>query len=100
MYRQSRKLTLACLLRQGGQKLDQFNGTPLFVARAGNEKGYLTIKEANNQQVIPFFFNKEELQTMLERFKQQQPKLAPTIEIQVVNLEGVIETLQSATTIS
>ena len=82
------------LLRQGGQKVEQFNGTPLFVARAGSEKGYLTIKEANNQQVIPFFFNKQELQTMLERFKQQQPKLAPTIEIQVVNLEGVIETLQ------
>lgn len=82
------------LLRQSGQKIEQFNGTPLFVARAGTEKGYLTIKEANNQQVIPFFFNKQELQSMLDRFKQQQPKLAPTIEIQVVNLEGVIETLQ------
>lgn len=83
------------LLRQSGQKVDRFNGTPLFVARAGSEKGYLTIKEANNQQVIPFFFNKEELQNVLDRFKQQQPKLASTVEIQVVNLEGVIQTLQS-----
>lgn len=32
---------------------------------------------------------------MLERFKKQQPDLASTVEIQVVNLEGVIQTLQS-----
>jgi len=83
------------LLRQGGQKVERFNGTPLFVARAGNEKGYLTIQQANNQQVIPFFFNKDELQNVLNRFKQQQPNLASTIEIQVVNLEGIIQTLQS-----
>ena len=82
------------LLKQSGQKVNQFNGTPLFVAKAGKEKGYLTIKQAN-QQVIPFFFNKEELQTMLERFKKQQPNLASTIEIQVVNLEGVLKTLQT-----
>jgi len=46
----------------------------------------LTIKQAN-QQVIPFF--NRELQTMLDRFKKQQPSLASTIKIQVVNLEGV-----------
>ncbi len=82
------------LLKQAGQDEKQFQGTPLFVAKAGKEKGYLTIKQAD-QQVIPFFFNKEELQTMLERFKKQQPDLASTVEIQVVNLEGIIETMQS-----
>ena len=82
------------LLRQGGQKVERFNGTPLFVAKAGTDKGYLTIKQ-NNQQVIPFFFNKEELQNVLERFKQQQPNLASTVEIQVVNLEGMIQTLET-----
>lgn len=83
------------LLRQSGKKdANQFNGTPLFVATAGKEKGYLTIKQAN-QQVIPFFFNKEELQGMLDRFKQQQPKLASTVGIQVVNLEGVLQTLKT-----
>lgn len=57
------------LLQQSGQKVQQFNGTPLFVAKAGNkEKGYLTVNQSN-QQVIPFFFNKDELQAMLERFK-------------------------------
>jgi len=54
----------------------------------------LTVKQAD-KQVIPFFFNKEELQSMLDRFKKQQPDLASTVEIQVVNLEGVIETMQS-----
>lgn len=88
------------LLKQGGQSNAQFNGVPLFLARGGQEKGYLTIQRKNPQgkdeQVIPVFFKKEELQNMLERFKQQQPNLASTIEIQVVNLEGVIETLQKS----
>jgi nickel transport protein len=83
------------LLRQSGKKdANQFKGTPLFVATAGKQKGYLTIKQAN-QQVIPFFFNKEELQSMLDRFKQQQPNLASTVGIQVVNLEGVLQTLKT-----
>lgn len=84
------------LLKQTGQNQNQFNGTPLFVAKAGKEqKGYLTITRAE-QQVIPFFFNKEELQTMLDSFKQKQPDLASTVEIQVVNLEGVLQTLQKS----
>lgn len=83
------------VMRQSGQKnANQFNGTPLFVARAGKEKGYLTVKQAD-QQIIPFFFNKDELQSMLDRFKKQQPNLASTVEIQVVNLEGVLQTLQT-----
>ncbi len=85
------------LLRQSGQQVQQFQGTPLFVARAGNnkEKGYLTIQQGN-QQVIPFFFEKEQLQTMVDRYKQQKPAEAATIEIQAVTLEGVIQTLKSS----
>ena len=82
------------LLKQSGQDEKKFQGTPLFVAKAGKEKGYLTVKQAD-KQVIPFFFNQEELQSMLDKFKKQQPDLASTVEIQVVNLEGVIETMQS-----
>ena len=82
------------LLKKSGQDEKKFQGTPLFVAKAGKQKGYLTVKQAD-KQVIPFFFNKEELQSMLDRFKKQQPDLASTVEIQVVNLEGVIETMQS-----
>jgi len=82
------------LLHQNGQNVNNFNGTPLFVARAGKDKGYLTIRR-DNKEVIPFFFNKEELQTMVDRFKQQKPDLASTVEIQVISLEGMIQTLKT-----
>lgn len=96
------ELRKAC--EQNKRRLEDCVGTPLFVARAGKEKGYLTMKidrpQANNQQaaaaeVIPFYFNKEELQGMLERFKQQRPELASTVDIQVLNLEGMLEILKT-----
>lgn len=82
------------LKQQGGQTPQQFNGTPLFVARGGKEKGYLTIQQ-NGKSVIPMFFNKEELQGLLDRFKQQQPTAATGLEIQVLNLEGLMQVLQT-----
>jgi nickel transport protein len=86
--------TAMTLLKQGGQQVQQFNATPLFVARGGAEKGYLTIQQGN-QTVIPMFFKKEELQSLLDRFKQQQPNLTSTIEIQVLSLEGLMEVLRT-----
>jgi len=84
------------LLRQQGQPIEgEFNGVPLFIARGGVDKGYLTIQQGN-VRVIPIFFKKDELEALLNRFKQQQPDLANTIEIQVVNLEGVLKTLQES----
>jgi nickel transport protein len=82
------------LLESSGQQADQFNGTPLFLAKGGNEDGYLTIQRGE-QQVIPMFFNKEDLQGMLDRFKSQQPDIASSVDIEVVNLEGVIEALRT-----
>jgi Tic22-like family len=81
------------VLKQNGQDVKQYNGTPLFVARAGKEKGFLTIQQGNNS-VIPMFFNKEELQSLLDRFKQQQPNLASSVDIQVFPLEGVVDAMQ------
>jgi hypothetical protein len=78
-----------------GQQAKPFQGTPLFVAKAGQDQGYLTVQE-NGKQIIPFFFDKEQLQGMVERFKQQQPNLASTIKIEAVPLEGVIYTLQTS----
>lgn len=86
--------TAVNLLKQGGQQVQQFSGTPLFVARGGKDKGYLTIQQGN-QQVIPMFFKKEELQGLVDRFKQQQPNLASSLEIQVLNLEGLVQVLQT-----
>jgi hypothetical protein len=84
------------LLQQEGQNIQQFDGVPLFIARAtSQEGGYLTIQQGD-QQVIPMFFKREELQTMLDRLQQEQPTLAAQMNIQVVNLESLIQTLQSS----
>jgi nickel transport protein len=87
-------LALAVLNTQSGQpQVREFNGVPLFYATGGQDNGYLTIQQGN-QQVIPLFFKQEDLTTLLENFKKQQPALASSVKVRVVNLEGVIQTLQ------
>ncbi len=81
------------ILDQNGQKYQ--GGVPLFVAKGGGDQGYLTI-EKESQQVIPFFFEKRQLENMVSKFKQQQPDLANTVNIEVVLLEVVIDTLQNS----
>ncbi len=83
------------IVRQANPQIQQFDGVPLFAARAGQDQGYLTIA-INNQQVIPFFFEREQLEEMIARFRQEQPSVASTIQVQVVPLEGVIQTLQTS----
>lgn len=69
------------------------SGVPLFVAKAGDDQGYLTIKQ-NDQEVIPFFFDQQQVQQLVDNFKKAQPDLASSIKIDVVILEGVIEALK------
>lgn len=85
------------LLRQGGQQENEFKGVPLFIARGGQDKGYITMQlpEMGNREIIPVFFTREDAQNMLNQFKQQNPQQASTTDIQVVNLEGVLEILAS-----
>ena len=72
----------------------EFSGVPLFIAKQNtSEGGYLTIQRGE-QEVIPFFFHKEDLQGMLENFKAQQPDLISSVEIDVVSLEGLLQTFQ------
>lgn len=80
------------VLQQSGQQVNDLNGVPLFVARGGPENGYLTIQRGDKEE-LPLFFNKEDLQEMVERFKQQQPNVTSTIKIEVVNLERILEAL-------
>ena len=74
-------------------EIKAFNGVPLFAARGGKQGGYLTVQQ-DNEQIIPFFFNKAELQSMIDRFKREKPDLANTVTIQVLDLEGVLETFR------
>ena len=82
------------VLQQTGQQVNEFNGVPLFLARGGPDNGYLTIQRGQ-QEVIPLFFNKEELQSVVDRFQQQQPNVTTAIKIEVVNLESVLEALRT-----
>lgn len=82
------------ILTQSGQQGQNFFGTPLFFATGGSERGFLTM-EGNGKQVIPMFFEKEQLQQMVDRYKQQQPNQASTVKIEVVPLEGIIENLKT-----
>lgn len=68
-------------------------GVPLFVARAGDDQGYLTIKQ-NDQEVIPFFFDQKQVEQLVESFKKSQPSLASSVKIEVVILEGILDALK------
>lgn len=83
------------LLKEDNPEITAFNGVPIFVARAGEGGGYLTI-EQGERQIIPMFFSQEELQSLITGLEQSQPDLAATVEVQVVNLEGVIAKLEDS----
>ncbi len=88
--------TALTLLRQSGEEASEFEGVPLFIARsAEGEGGYLTIQQGE-QQVIPIYFKREDLQAMLTRLGEVQPDLVRNMEVQVVNLEGLIQTLETS----
>jgi Tic22-like family len=79
------------------QKLDpslkQFNGVPLFVARNSKRGTYLTVPDKNNKAVVPLFFDRDQLQPLIDRFKQQQPN--STVEVQVFTLEAILDGMRS-----
>ncbi len=80
--------------KENKTKIEVFNGVPLFAAQGGTQGGYLTVQQ-DTEQIVPFFFNHEELQFMIDRFKQEFPQLAHTISIQVLDLQGVIDTFRT-----
>ena len=78
------------LLRQRGQQVEQFPDVPLFYATAGENPAYLTTQQ-NGQPIIPLFFDKDQLQQQVERYKQGNPEIASTVKIQVLSLGRLIE---------
>ncbi|MGK7945414.1 MAG: Tic22 family protein [Microcystaceae cyanobacterium] len=79
------------LLEPAGQEYK--GGVPLFVATGGPDKGYLTVKDPNDETIIPFFFEKEQIQSMVDAAKKDSPDIANTIKIEVVLLEQVMSAL-------
>lgn len=81
-------------IEQAQQLNNQYQGgVPLFVAKAGEDQGYLTIKQ-NDQEVIPFFFEKQQVQQLVENFKKAQPDLANSVQIEVIILEGMLDAMK------
>jgi nickel transport protein len=79
----------------------QFQGVPLFYATikippAPNEsagkpqEAYLTAPDNKNNPMIPFYFEKETIQKLVEDFKKAQPEQASNIQIRVVPLESLL----------
>ena len=70
-------------------------GVPLFVAKLEDE--YMTITR-DDEQVIPFFFELAKVEELIAKYKAKNSESAEAsdIEIGVVPLEGVIETLENS----
>ncbi|MCV3215893.1 hypothetical protein OGM63_20675 [Plectonema radiosum NIES-515] len=79
------------LLRQSGQQVNQFKSVPVFAVRFSPEQGYVPIQlKTDNQQLIPLFLSKQDAQGLLTQVKPKFPKA----DIQVIDVDGVIKTLQ------
>jgi hypothetical protein len=80
------------VLKQNGKSVKEFNDIPLFYAIGGQDKGLLTIEQGKNK-VIPFYFNKQDLQGMLDQLKQKDPKLSSSTTVQVTSLSQIVGAL-------
>jgi hypothetical protein len=81
------------LLHQSGQKIDKFDRVPIFAVRFAPNKGYVPILGGSDkQQFIPLFLSKQDADGLLTQVK---PKF-PNADIQVIDVDGVINTLQAA----
>jgi nickel transport protein len=83
------------LLNQNGQKVQQFNGIPLFIPKL--KKGYLTIPiPESKERYVPLYFEKEQATALLEEFKKAVPQEAKDAGIEVADLYSVIDTLNKS----
>jgi Tic22-like family len=90
------KSAISILKKNNPTKAQQFSGVPLFVGIAGKPKGYVSINSVQEKKrIIPIFFDKEQLQAVLDKFKKDQPALAPTTEIQVISLDSLLTQMRA-----
>jgi uncharacterized protein YfcZ (UPF0381/DUF406 family) len=82
------------ILQTNGESVQEFPGVPIFLPKIGTD-GYLSIQEGE-QQWIPMFFDRDQIENALAQFKQEQPELAESVSIEVTVLEGVIQTMKDS----
>lgn len=73
---------------------DDFRGVPLFFARKGADGPYLTITQ-NGQSSLPMFFSRADLQSLLDRYSQENPTDAGQISIEVLSLEWLLAAMST-----
>lgn len=66
-----------------------FQGVPLFIARQGEEGPYLTITQ-DGSTLLPMFFSRDDLQTLLDRYAETNADAASDITVQVLSLEWLL----------
>lgn len=87
------------ILKQENQKNGEFKGVPLFFAtiKEKDKEGYLVITKKTDkgeQTQIPFFFDKEQIQQIVDKFKKDKPDQAADVNIRVIPLEQIIVLLE------
>jgi Tic22-like family len=95
---QAQVSTALALAKQTNPKLQRFDGVPLFVATAstkGRQKGYLTSQTPDKKTIISFFFDRDQLQPVIDQFKKEHPQQANTVQVQVTTLESLLEIMRS-----
>jgi len=81
------------LQQQGDPELaNAFQGVPLFMAKAGEDRGYLTIQNGDRQAVLAFF-DHGDLEQALEEYKKQNSDANSQIVVQVTTLERLMDLL-------
>jgi hypothetical protein len=82
------------ILTAQGKPADKLPNVPVFFAIGGKDKdqGLLTL-EQNGKQLVPFFFDQKDLQSLIDRAKQQQPDVASATKIQVTSLFQVLDSM-------
>jgi Tic22-like family len=86
--------TALALTQKTNPQVKSFNGVPLFVARAGKQKGYITVNY-KDKKIIPLFFEREQVQVIIDQFKKENPALASTTDVQVLTLESLLDTMRT-----
>jgi hypothetical protein len=71
--------------------VNQFTSVPVFAVRFSPDQGYVPIQlKSDKEQLIPLFLSKQDAQGLLTQVKPKFPKA----DIQVIDIDGVIKTLQ------
>jgi len=82
------------LLTTGGKAPEQLPSVPVFFAvnGTGPQDGLLTI-EQQGKQFVPFFFEQNDLKSMIDNAAKGQPNIAKTAKIQVTSLFQVLDSM-------